>query len=61
MSSAVETEEAEKSGGLRMRDLILGIICSVFFIDTVAPISAMGASSLAWMFIIGIIFFFRAV
>ncbi|QIU88499.1 APC family permease [Yokenella regensburgei] len=55
---ALQTAPATQEKGLRMRDLILGIICSVFFIDTVAPISAMGVSSLAWMVIIGLLFFF---
>ncbi|HDG1687456.1 TPA: APC family permease [Kluyvera cryocrescens] len=43
---------------LNRLDIILGLVCAIFFIDTVAPIAAMGVTSIAWMVIIGVVFFF---
>lgn len=46
------------SYGLSRVDIILGLVCAIFFIDTIAPIAAMGVSALSWMVIIGVVFFF---
>ncbi|HDT6543583.1 TPA: APC family permease [Kluyvera ascorbata] len=55
----ISESSAENSGySLSRLDIILGLICAIFFIDTVAPIAAMGVSAISWMVIIGVVFFF---
>lgn len=43
---------------LRRRDILLGMICVMFFLDTVGPVASMGASAITWSLIITIVFFF---
>lgn len=51
-------QSAEPQFVLRRRDIILGLVCAIFFIDTIAPVAAMGVSAIGWMIIIGAVFFF---
>ena len=39
----------------------LGMICAMFFLDTVGPVASMGASSITWSVIISLIFLFHQV
>ncbi|MEG1496150.1 MAG: APC family permease [Clostridiales bacterium] len=43
---------------LKRRDIFLGMICVMFFLDTVGPVASMGASAITWSLIITLIFFF---
>lgn len=48
-------QETTKLGQL---DMILGLICAVFFIDTLASVSTMGPAAITWIVIVGALFFF---
>ncbi len=39
-------------------DIFLGMICVMFFLDTIGPVAAMGPSAITWSLIITVIFFF---
>ncbi len=43
---------------LRRKDIFLGMICTMFFLDTVGPVASMGASAITWSLIISLAFFF---
>ena len=43
---------------IRRIDIILGLLCAVFFIDTISPVAQMGPAAVTWMIIIGALFFF---
>lgn len=43
---------------LKHRDIFLGMICVMFFLDTVGPVASMGASAITWTLIITLVFVF---
>ncbi|MEG1478177.1 MAG: amino acid permease, partial [Clostridiales bacterium] len=47
----------EKTKGLRGLDVFLGMICVLFFLDTCAPMAAMGVTAISWALIITVIFY----
>lgn len=44
--------------GLSQRDILLGLICTIFFVDTIAPVATLGPAAVTWTIIIGLLFFF---
>ncbi len=50
--------ENQREDGLKRRDIFLGMICVMFFLDTVGPVASMGPASIGWSLIITAIFFF---
>lgn len=42
---------------MSQRDMILGIVCAIFFLDTIPSVATMGWASITWLFIVGIFFF----
>ncbi|MEG1869129.1 MAG: APC family permease, partial [Clostridiales bacterium] len=50
-------EKSSGSKGLGKLDFFLGMLCIIFFVDTVAPMSAMGVTSITWALIIAVIFY----
>lgn len=51
-------KKKNERGILRQKDIFLGMICAMFFLDTVGPVASMGASSITWSVIISLIFLF---
>ncbi|HMM06383.1 MAG TPA: APC family permease [Clostridiales bacterium] len=41
---------------LKRRDIFLGMICVMFFLDTVGPVASMGASAITWSLVITLLF-----
>lgn len=41
---------------LKRRDIFLGMICVMFFLDTVGPVASMGASAITWSLAITLLF-----
>lgn len=56
--SVTEKTKAPPSGGLSQRDILLGLICTIFFVDTIAPVATMGPAAVTWTIIVGLLFFF---
>ena len=52
------SSEKNNTPGLKRIDIVLGLICAVFFIDTVSPVSQMGPAAITWMIIMAALFFF---
>lgn len=50
--------ENKDNAMLKRRDIFLGMICVMFFLDTVGPVASMGASAVTWSLIITLVFFF---
>lgn len=48
----------ENTSGIKRIDIVLGLICAVFFIDTVSPVAQMGPAAITWMIIMAALFFF---
>lgn len=46
------------AGGLRKIDIVLGLICAIFFVDTISPVAQMGPAAITWTIIMGALFFF---
>ncbi|MEG2638881.1 MAG: APC family permease, partial [Clostridiales bacterium] len=46
-----------KTKGLKGFDVFLGMICILFFLDTCAPMAAMGVTAITWAIIITLIFY----
>lgn len=42
---------------LKRRDIILSTICTIFFLDTVGPVAAMGTSAITWSLLVALILF----
>lgn len=53
----MNTAPIRKKKSLGMMDLLLGMICLIFFLDTIGPTAAMGPSAVTWYIIIAAIFF----
>ncbi|MDO4542123.1 MAG: APC family permease [Bacillota bacterium] len=53
-----KTKLTNNNDVLRGRDIFLGMICVMFFLDTVGPVASMGASAITWSLIITVVFFF---
>lgn len=45
------------NGGMSQLDMLLGLICAIFFLDTIPSVATMGWASITWIVIIGIFFF----
>ena len=54
----MEKTKTPASGGLSQRDILLGLICTIFFVDTIAPVATMGPAAVTWTIIVGALFFF---
>lgn len=56
----IKSAAPPKSNGtlLKRRDILLGMVCVMFFLDTVGPVASMGASAVTWSVLITIFFFF---
>lgn len=39
-------------------DMLLGLVCAIFFLDTIPSFATMGWPTITWTLIIGILFFF---
>lgn len=39
-------------------DMLLGLVCAIFFLDTIPSVATMGWASITWIVIVGIFFFF---
>lgn len=46
------------SGGMSQMDMLLGLVCAIFFLDTIPSVATMGWASITWIVIVGIFFFF---
>ena len=46
------------NGGMSQLDMLLGLICAIYFLDTIPSGTRMGWSSITWILIVGIFFFF---
>lgn len=53
----MDKKKLSKSKGLKALDVFLGMICLIFFVDTIAPMAAMGVSSISWCVIIAVMFY----
>ncbi|MEG1868436.1 MAG: APC family permease [Clostridiales bacterium] len=54
---SMEIGKVEKTKSLGRMDIFLGIICLVFFLDTIGPTAAMGPSVISWYLIVAAILF----
>lgn len=45
------------NGGMSQLDMLLGLVCAIFFLDTIPSVATMGWASITWIVIIGIFFF----
>ena len=52
----VRTEQ--ESSKLSQLDMLLGLVCAIFFVDTIASVATMGAAAVTWIVIVGALFFF---
>lgn len=55
---AVNNLSVNNNDVLKRKDIFLGMICVMFFLDTVGPVASMGASAITWSLIITLVFFF---
>lgn len=55
---APKQKAMQKDAVLKRRDILLGMICVMFFLDTVGPVASMGAAAITWSLIITVVFFF---
>lgn len=46
------------NGGMSQMDMLLGLVCAIFFLDTIPSVATMGWASITWIIIVGIFFFF---
>ena len=51
----VRTEQ--ESSKLSQLDMLLGLVCAIFFVDTIASVATMGAAAVTWIVIVGALFF----
>lgn len=47
-----------ETGKLGQLDMLLGLVCAIFFVDTIASVATMGAAAVTWIVIVGALFFF---
>ncbi|WP_418791876.1 APC family permease [Phosphitispora sp. TUW77] len=52
------SNEKTNTPGIKRIDIVLGLICAIFFIDTVSPVAQMGPAAITWMIIMAVLFFF---
>lgn len=50
-------KKSKSSGRMSQTDMILGLICAIFFLDTIPSVATLGWASITWNIIIGIFFF----
>ncbi len=43
---------------LTQKDMLLGLVCAIFFVDTIASVATMGPAAVTWNLIVGALFFF---
>lgn len=48
----------KKNGGMSQMDMLLGLVCAIFFLDTIPSVATMGWASITWIIIVGALFFF---
>ena len=46
------------NGGMSQLDMLLGLICAIYFLDTIPSGTNMGWTSITWILIVGTLFFF---
>ena len=46
------------NGGMSQLDMLLGLICAIYFLDTIPSGTNMGWTSITWILIVGALFFF---
>lgn len=51
-------KQKKKKSGMSQTDMILGLVCAIFFLDTIPSVATMGWASITWIVIVGILFFF---
>ena len=51
-------KKKEKGTGMSQKDMILGLVCAIFFLDTIPSMATMGWAVITWIFIVGLFFFF---
>lgn len=39
-------------------DMLLGLVCAIFFLDTIPSVATMGWAAITWIIIVGVLFFF---
>lgn len=50
--------DSKSKGGMSQLDMLLGLVCAIFFLDTIPSFATMGWPTITWTLIIGILFFF---
>lgn len=59
MSEEKKTTTAEQTGGgMSQLDMLLSLVCAIFFLDTIASTATMGWASVTFYIIVGLVFFF---
>lgn len=48
----------QENSKLSQLDMLLGLVCAIFFVDTIASVATMGAAAVTWIIIVGALFFF---
>lgn len=48
---------AKKKGGMSQLDMLLGLVCAIFFLDTIPSVATMGWPVITWTLIVGVLFF----
>lgn len=51
-------KKGEKKSGMSQMDMLLGLVCAIFFLDTIPSVATMGWASITWIIIVGALFFF---
>lgn len=51
-------KKQKKAGGMSQLDMLLSLVCAIFFLDTIASVSTMGWAAITWTIIVGALFFF---
>lgn len=53
----MSSEKESKPKGMSQKDMILGLVCAIFFLDTIPSMATMGWPVLTWIVIVGGLFF----
>lgn len=50
-------KKKDGNGGMTQMDMLLGLICAIFFLDTIPSVATLGWASITWNIVVGILFF----